>query len=277
MTFRKSVGRRKVAAFLAASFVRLGSKSKPSLATSSSSSSTTTGGRTSVDIDDLEPQHGGKAGWDKEMEEKAEGWAKEWDEEKQRFYYVSLETLETTYTAPFAISVSLLVLRVFRALRTLRSLPWIVLILNKSPNDGGDKATGLGQSLATTSQLRCCILAYDAVACWREFPWQTDHKTPGKTSGHPCNILGDLLSVSSCFLRVWFCIFGFAQADRVEELREGAEVEYLRKVAAVKGESLLGLSDYRYPDNLENTSFTCCSHLVMVVVVMVAVHSFLVS
>lgn len=35
------------------------------------------------------------------------------------------------------------------------------------------------------------------------------------------------------------------KADRVEELREGAEVEYLRKVAAVKGESLLGLSDYR--------------------------------
>lgn len=36
------------------------------------------------------------------------------------------------------------------------------------------------------------------------------------------------------------------QADRVEELREGAEVEYLRKVAPVNGESLLGLSDYRY-------------------------------
>lgn len=31
----------------------------------------------------------------------------------------------------------------------------------------------------------------------------------------------------------------------MEELREGAEVEYLRKVAAVNGESLLGLSDYR--------------------------------
>lgn len=31
----------------------------------------------------------------------------------------------------------------------------------------------------------------------------------------------------------------------MEELREGAEVEYTRKVAAVKGESLLGLSDYR--------------------------------
>lgn len=36
------------------------------------------------------------------------------------------------------------------------------------------------------------------------------------------------------------------KADRVAKLREGAEVEYLRKVAAVKGESLLGLSDYRY-------------------------------
>lgn len=35
------------------------------------------------------------------------------------------------------------------------------------------------------------------------------------------------------------------KADRVEALRESAGVEYLRKVAAVKGESLLGLSDYR--------------------------------
>ncbi|CAM9113012.1 unnamed protein product, partial [Hapterophycus canaliculatus] len=34
-------------------------------------------------------------------------------------------------------------------------------------------------------------------------------------------------------------------AERVEQLREGTEVEYLRKVAAVKGESLMGLSDYR--------------------------------
>lgn len=40
-------------------------------------------------------------------------------------------------------------------------------------------------------------------------------------------------------------VYVFYKADRVEELREGAEVEYLRKVAAVKGESLLGLSDYR--------------------------------
>lgn len=42
-----------------------------------------------------------------------------------------------------------------------------------------------------------------------------------------------------------FCFF-LLQADRVVELRAGAEVEYLRKVAAVKGESFLGLSDYRY-------------------------------
>lgn len=35
------------------------------------------------------------------------------------------------------------------------------------------------------------------------------------------------------------------KADRVEELREGTMVVYRRKVAAVKGESLVGLSDYR--------------------------------
>lgn len=44
----------------------------------------------------------------------------------------------------------------------------------------------------------------------------------------------------------------------MEQLREGAEVEYLRKVAAVKGESLLGLSDYRYCAVPQDTSYACC-------------------
>eukprot|EP00903_Cladosiphon_okamuranus_P012921 g12064.t1 len=129
-----------VADYLSASFVRLGGKGKCKGISSLESSSTIIGGGTSAESEDVElqPEHGGKAGWDREMEEKTEGWAKEWDEERQRFYYVNLETLEATYTAPFTIS-----------------------------------------------------------------------------------------------------------ADRVEELREGAEVGYRRNVAVVKGESLLGLSDYR--------------------------------
>lgn len=73
--------------------------------TSSTSTIATTGGGRSGEGEDAEPQQAGKPGWDREMEEKTEGWAKEWDEERQRFYYVSLETLEATYTAPFAITV----------------------------------------------------------------------------------------------------------------------------------------------------------------------------
>ncbi|CAN0540134.1 unnamed protein product, partial [Ectocarpus sp. 12 AP-2014] len=80
------------------------------------------------------------------MEDKVQGWETEWDQDKQRFYYVNAETRETSYTAPFKIS-----------------------------------------------------------------------------------------------------------ADRVEELRGGAEVEYLRKVAPVNGESLLGLSDYREAFQEEKT------------------------
>lgn len=41
------------------------------------------------------------------MDEKAEGWTKEWDEDKQTFYYLSTATGETSYTAPFVMSVSL--------------------------------------------------------------------------------------------------------------------------------------------------------------------------
>lgn len=105
---------KKVAGFLSASFVRLGStgkgkgKGKPSLETSSA---TADSGRTAESEDAVLQQGGGKAGWDKEMEEKAEGWEKEWDEERQRFYYVSVETLEASYAAPFKISVSLVTTR----------------------------------------------------------------------------------------------------------------------------------------------------------------------
>lgn len=72
---------------------------------------TTDGGRGDESEEGAELQQGGgggggKAGWDKEMEEKVEGWEKAWDEEGQRFYYVSVETLEATYTTPFKISVS---------------------------------------------------------------------------------------------------------------------------------------------------------------------------
>ncbi|CAM9361651.1 unnamed protein product, partial [Ectocarpus fasciculatus] len=132
-----------VAEFLSASFVRLGGKGL-SLGGNS-------GGSTKIaELDDVQQQQqqvGTEGrGWDKEMEDKVQGWETEWDQDKQRFYYVNAETLETSYTAPFKIS-----------------------------------------------------------------------------------------------------------ADRVEELREGAEVEYLRKVAPVNGESLLGLSDYREAFQEEKT------------------------
>ena len=48
-----------------------------------------------------------KEAWDKEMEDKAEGWDKQWDADRQRFYYYRAETGEASYTAPFIISVSL--------------------------------------------------------------------------------------------------------------------------------------------------------------------------
>lgn len=95
----------KVARFLSASFVRLGGKNKPSLETSGN---TTDGGASAEsEGEELQLQHGGKEAWDKEMEDKAEGWQKEWDEERQRFYYFSVDTLEISYSAPFKISVSL--------------------------------------------------------------------------------------------------------------------------------------------------------------------------
>ncbi|CBN73906.1 ankyrin 2,3/unc44 [Ectocarpus siliculosus] len=131
-----------VAEFLSGSFVRLGGKG-PSLGGNNGASTTI------AELDDAQQQQQGgneARGWDKEMEDKVQGWETEWDQDKQRFYYVNAETGETSYTAPFKIS-----------------------------------------------------------------------------------------------------------ADRVEELREGAEVEYLRKVAPVNGESLLGLSDYREAFQEEKT------------------------
>ncbi|CAM9103917.1 unnamed protein product [Ectocarpus sp. 13 AM-2016] len=128
-----------VAEFLSASFVRLASKGLGNNGAST----------TSAKLDDAQQQQQGgyeARGWDKEMEDKVQGWETEWDQDKQRFYYVNAETRETSYTAPFKIS-----------------------------------------------------------------------------------------------------------ADRVEELRGGAEVEYLRKVAPVNGESLLGLSDYREAFEEEKT------------------------
>lgn len=94
----------KVAEFLSASFVRLGGKG-PSLAGNSGASTTI------AELDDVQQQQQQQVGtegrgWDKEMEDKVQGWETEWDQDKQRFYYVNAETLETSYTAPFKISVS---------------------------------------------------------------------------------------------------------------------------------------------------------------------------
>lgn len=57
-------------------------------------------------------------------------------------------------------------------------------------------------------------------------------------------------SFSQTLVGLFTRVFGFLsifdpQASRVEELREGSKVAYQRRVAAVKGESLVGISEYR--------------------------------
>lgn len=52
-----------------------------------------------------------------------------------------------------------------------------------------------------------------------------------------------------------------SQADRVEELRKGAMVEYRRKVGAVRGESLVGLSDYRCTTTINTATGSMCSEI----------------
>lgn len=92
----------KVAEFLSASFVRLGGEGPSSGGNNGAST-------TIAKLDDAQQQQqaGNEArGWDKEMEDKVQGWETEWDQDKQRFYYVNAETRETSYTAPFKISVS---------------------------------------------------------------------------------------------------------------------------------------------------------------------------
>lgn len=44
--------------------------------------------------------------WDQEMEDKAVGWEQAWDADSQSFYYFNRETQETSFTAPFKASVS---------------------------------------------------------------------------------------------------------------------------------------------------------------------------
>lgn len=112
----------KVAAFLSASFVRLGGAHSTHSTSSSNDSgsninsegmvSRSIGGgdastdRSGISQQQREQKQGSKEAWDKEMEDKAEGWETQWDEERQRFYYYRAETGEASYTAPFKISVS---------------------------------------------------------------------------------------------------------------------------------------------------------------------------
>ncbi|CAM9682445.1 unnamed protein product [Scytosiphon promiscuus] len=128
-----------VAEFLSASFIRLGETVPVTADRNIKEIDGELAGEDPAERADSQRQREvDKEEWDREMQEKAYGWDKEWDEEKQRFYYFNAGTWETSYLAPFKMT-----------------------------------------------------------------------------------------------------------AERVEELREGAMVTYVRKVAAVKGESLMGLSDYR--------------------------------
>ena len=56
----------------------------------------------------------------------------------------------------------------------------------------------------------------------------------------------------------------YPQSSRVEELREGSEVAYQRRVAAVKGESLVGISDYRYGTITSSTCLCVCAAAVII-------------
>lgn len=104
-----------VAEFLASNFIRLrkpqdtdGSDidSSTTIATSSTSSSVciktclVRAGNESV------PER--SAGWDEELEEMALGWEQGWDEQSQRMYYFNRNTWESSFTAPFKTSVSVI-------------------------------------------------------------------------------------------------------------------------------------------------------------------------
>lgn len=98
----------KVAKFLSASFIRLGSTlPKTEDNGSSQGSSSIAGEKDGEGEDSQQQQESDREGWDREMQEKAYGWEQQWDEERQRFYYFNAETWETSYTAPFKSSVSL--------------------------------------------------------------------------------------------------------------------------------------------------------------------------
>lgn len=96
-----------MADFLSASFTRIG---KPPDNDDS----------TCVELIDTRDQTDTLAGsldgqaWDREVEEKAIGWEQTWDEDSQRFYYFRRDTWESSFSAPFKISVSAVLIHALR-------------------------------------------------------------------------------------------------------------------------------------------------------------------
>ena len=88
-----------MADFLSASFTRIG---KPADNVDSTCiESVETGDQADTLVGSLDAQ-----AWDKEVEDKADGWEQTWDEDSQRFYYFRRDTWESSFSAPFKISVS---------------------------------------------------------------------------------------------------------------------------------------------------------------------------
>lgn len=96
-----------MARFLSASFVRLGDTVQETADTGNSHiNSNITGGKHTEGEDSQLQRQDDTEEWDREMEQKADGWEKQWDQERQRFYYFNPQTWESSYAAPFKISVS---------------------------------------------------------------------------------------------------------------------------------------------------------------------------